>query len=234
MRRVCWASTRLRSMLARVGERLADRGLGDLAERDPPRLGRRDVRRPRRRARRSPRLRGRGRWRGRRCRPPWRPSSMSVDLLAPVVADDVLGGEVVVDVDAELALAGVLGQVADVAVGGEDAVVGAEVALDRPRLGRRFDDHQVLRHGRECSTGSCTDPARRPRPGLRRARREARAHPKGAAGRSKPRGCAGGSPRRSRGRRRRRLGRAGADRQRPRPARRPGARPRPQPLARPR
>ena len=38
------------------------------------------------------------------------------DLLASVVADDVLGLEVVVDVDAELALAGVLGQVADVAV----------------------------------------------------------------------------------------------------------------------
>ena len=80
------------------------------------------------------------------------------DLLAPVVGDDVLGGEVVVDVDAELALARVLGQVADVAVGGEDPVVGAEIALDRARLGRRLDDHEVLRHGRECSTGSCTDP----------------------------------------------------------------------------
>ena len=66
------------------------------------------------------------------------------DLLAAVVGDHVFGREVVVDVDAELALAGVLGQVADVAVGGEDPVVGAEVALDRPRLGGRFDDHEVL------------------------------------------------------------------------------------------
>ena len=66
------------------------------------------------------------------------------ELLAAVVRDDVLGGEVMVDVDAELALAGVLGQVADVAVGGEDLVVGAQVAFDRPRLGGRFDDHEVL------------------------------------------------------------------------------------------
>ena len=93
------------------------------------------------------------------------------DLLAAVVGDDVLGREVVVDVDAELALAGVLGQVADVAVGGEDPVVVAEVALDRPRLGRRLDDHEVLRHGRECSTGSCTRPCHpRQRGGLRAAR----------------------------------------------------------------
>ena len=69
-----------------------------------------------------------------------------VDLLAAVLGDHVLGREAVVDVDAELALAGVLGQVADVAVRGQDAVIGAEVALDRPRLGRRLDDHQVLRH----------------------------------------------------------------------------------------
>ena len=67
-----------------------------------------------------------------------------VDLLAAVVVDDVLGLEVVVDVDAELALARVLGQVADMAIGGEDAVVVAQVALDRPRLGRRLDDHEVL------------------------------------------------------------------------------------------
>ncbi len=42
------------------------------------------------------------------------------DLLAPVVRDHVLRFEVVVDVDAELALAGVLGQVADMAVGRKD------------------------------------------------------------------------------------------------------------------
>ena len=67
-----------------------------------------------------------------------------VDLLAPVVADDVLGREVVVDVHAELALAGVLGQVADVAVRRQDPVIGPEIALDGPRLGRRFDDDEVL------------------------------------------------------------------------------------------
>ena len=71
-----------------------------------------------------------------------------VDLLAPVLGDHVLGREAVLDVDPELALAGVLGQVADVAVGGQDTVIGAEIALDRPRLGRRLDDHQVLRHRR--------------------------------------------------------------------------------------
>ena len=46
-----------------------------------------------------------------------------VDLLAAVLADHVLGREVVVDVHAELALAGVLRQVADVAVRGQDAIV---------------------------------------------------------------------------------------------------------------
>ncbi len=80
------------------------------------------------------------------------------DLLAAVLGDDVLGLEVVVDIHAELALAGVLRQVADVAVGGQDPVVGAEVALDGPGLGRGFDDDEVLGHGRECSTGSCTVP----------------------------------------------------------------------------
>ena len=58
------------------------------------------------------------------------------DLLAAVLRDHVLGLEVVVDVDAELALARVLGQVADVAVGRQDPVVGAQIALDRARLGR--------------------------------------------------------------------------------------------------
>ena len=59
-----------------------------------------------------------------------------VDLLAAVLADHIFGLEIVVDIDAELALARVLGQVADVAVRGEDLVVGAEVSLDRARLGR--------------------------------------------------------------------------------------------------
>ena len=76
------------------------------------------------------------------------------DLLAAVLGDDVLGQEVVVDVDPELALARVLGQVADVAVRREDLVVPAEVAFDRPRLGGRFHDHEMLGHGgAECSTG---------------------------------------------------------------------------------
>jgi hypothetical protein len=39
------------------------------------------------------------------------------------------------------------GQVADMAVGGQDLVVLAEVLLDRLRLGRRLDDHEVRGHG---------------------------------------------------------------------------------------
>src|SRR5690348_17581569 len=39
-------------------------------------------------------------------------------------------------IDPELALAGVLREVADVAVRGQDTVIGAEVALDRPCLVR--------------------------------------------------------------------------------------------------
>ena len=140
-------------MLARMGEGLADRALGDLVEGDPVRLRGGDV--------------------GRLGDVPGDRLALAVevggeedvvgpagglldrrDLLAPVLRDDVLGLEVVVDVDAELALARVLGQVADVAVRGEDLVVLAEVALDRPRLGGRLHDHEVLRHGgRECSTG---------------------------------------------------------------------------------
>ena len=69
------------------------------------------------------------------------------DLLAAVVRDHVLGCEIVVDVDPELALARVLGQVADVAVGREDAVIRTEIALDGARLGRRFDDDEVPGHG---------------------------------------------------------------------------------------
>ena len=141
--------------VARMGERLADRALGDLAEGHPLGLRRRDVGGlrdvPGDRLALAVEVGGEvdgvGGLRGLRD---------LGDLLAAVVGDDVLGGEVVLDVDAELALAGVLRQVADVAVGGEDAVVGAQVALDRPRLGRRLDDHEVLWHGRECSTGFCT------------------------------------------------------------------------------
>ena len=64
------------------------------------------------------------------------------DLLAAVLGDHVLGREVVVDVDAELALAGVLGQVADMAVGREDAVVR------RPDSARWSAPWQAIRRSR--------------------------------------------------------------------------------------
>ncbi len=53
---------------------------------------------------------------------------------------DVFGFEVVIDVDAELALAGIFRQVADMAVAGQDAVIVTEIALDGAGLGRGFDD----------------------------------------------------------------------------------------------
>ena len=80
------------------------------------------------------------------------------------------------------------------AVRREDPVIRAQVALDGARLGRRFDDDEVLRHGRECSTGSCADPSLGGELGDRAPEVDG---PKGAA--LRPRGCAGGSPRRSRG-----------------------------------
>ena len=58
------------------------------------------------------------------------------DLFLAVLADHVLGRKVVLDVDAELVLAGVLGQVADVAIRRQNTVAGAQVALDSARLGR--------------------------------------------------------------------------------------------------
>ena len=131
--------------VARMGERLADRPLGDLAEGHPLGLARRDVGRlgdvPGDRLALPVEV-GRevdlvGRFRG---------LGDLGDLLAPVVGDHVLGGEVVLDVDAELALAGVLRQVADMAVGSEDPVVRAQVALDRPSLGGALHDHEVLGH----------------------------------------------------------------------------------------
>ena len=129
--------------VARVGERLLDRGLRDLAEGHPPGLLRRDVG-------------GLGDVPGDRLtlavevgREEDEIGALGrlldlVDLLAPVVVDDVLGLELVVDVHAELALARVLGQVADMAVGREDLVIGPQVPLDGARLGRRFDDDEVL------------------------------------------------------------------------------------------
>ena len=169
--------------LARVGERLADGRLGDLVEGHPPRLGRGDVGRlgdvPGDRLALAVEVGGevdRG-------RTPLAAFSMSATCLRRSSEIDVLGLEIVVDVDAELALAGVLGQVADMAVGRQDPVIGAEIALDGAGLGRRFDDDEVLWHGRECSTGS--------------------SHPRRSAyarGSVRPRGSAAGSPRRSRAR----------------------------------
>ena len=69
------------------------------------------------------------------------------DLAAPVGRDLVVRREVVLHVDAELALAGVLRQVADVAVGGEHRVAGPKVAFDRLRLRGRLDDHEICGHG---------------------------------------------------------------------------------------
>ena len=97
--------------------------------------------------------------------------SISATCLRRSSEIDVLRREVVVDVHAELALAGVLRQVADVAVRREDAVVVAEVAFDRPRLGRRLDDHEVLWHGRECSTGHLRSRLRLPQTSRIRCRK---------------------------------------------------------------
>ena len=68
------------------------------------------------------------------------------DLLLAVGDDLVDGREVVVHVHAELVLAELFGQVPDVTIRGEDRVVRAQIAFDRLRLGRRFDDHEVVRH----------------------------------------------------------------------------------------
>ena len=121
--------------VARVGEGFLDRRLGDLAERDPAGLGLGDVGRLRdvpgdrlalavEVGGQEDRVRALGRLRDVR------------DLLAAVLGDHVLGFEVVVDVYAELALARVLGQVADVAIGRQDLVVGSQIAFDRTSLRR--------------------------------------------------------------------------------------------------
>ncbi len=68
------------------------------------------------------------------------------DLLAPVRHHLVLGLEVVLDVDAQLVATQFLGKVAHVTIGGEHPMARAKISLDRFRLGRRLDDHQVASH----------------------------------------------------------------------------------------
>src|SRR5438093_444707 len=75
------------------------------------------------------------------------------DLLLLVGIDDVERLEVVLDIDAEARpllllvflrdVGGALGQVADVADARLDDEIVAEIALDRPCLGGRLDDHQA-------------------------------------------------------------------------------------------
>ncbi len=133
--------------LARVSEGVADRRLGDLAERDPGQLVRREARRlrdvPGDRLALAIEV-------GRQEDPLGRSRRLldRADVLArPLVGDHVLGGEVVVHVHAELALPRVLRQVADVAVRGKHGVTRPEVAFDRPGLGGRLDDDEVSTHG---------------------------------------------------------------------------------------
>ena len=126
---------------ARVRERLADRRFGDLAERHAMGLGVGDVGRlgdvP------GDRLALAVEVRGQVDRVGALGGLLDVgDLLAPVRRDHVLRLEVVVDVDAELALAGILRQVPDMAVRGQDSVICAEIALDGSGLGRRLDDRR--------------------------------------------------------------------------------------------
>jgi len=109
------AQARQKVQKAGMGERIEDRAPGDLVEGDPlgalgihlGRLG--DV--PGDRLAFTIEVGGQVDGVG-----PLRCLGDLVDLLAAVVRHDVLGGEVVVDVDAELALAGILRKVAHVSV----------------------------------------------------------------------------------------------------------------------
>jgi hypothetical protein len=179
----------------RVREGLANGTLGDLGERDSPRLRRGNVRRlghvPRDRFALAVEVGGEVDGVGALCR-----LGDVGDLLATVLRDHVLGREAVLDVHAELALAGIVGQVTDVPVRRQDTVIVAEVALDRPCLGWRLDDHEVLRH-----RGGVY--ARTPYAPI-----NARSTGHGGAGVAlRPRARDGGSPRRSRGPRPRPAGR---------------------------
>jgi len=58
------------------------------------------------------------------------------ELLLAILGNDVFGFEVVIDVDTQLALARVLGQVTDVTVRSQDPVAGAQISLDSARFCR--------------------------------------------------------------------------------------------------
>src|SRR5207248_352700 len=94
------------------------------------------------------------------------------DLRLLLRRDDVERLEVVVDIDAPPLgpglvlvgggdLLGLAGQVTDVADARFDGEPGAEEARDGLRLGRRFDDHEGLRHGSSIPSGAVW-PARVP------------------------------------------------------------------------
>ena len=77
------------------------------------------------------------------------------DLLSLVGGDDVVGREVLIDIDAEAApflvldllrdLGGRLRKIADVTIARLDPVLVAEETAKNLRLGGRFDDDQWLR-----------------------------------------------------------------------------------------
>ena len=66
---------------------------------------------------------------------------LAEDLLFALDRDEI-GREIVLDIDAELAL----GQIDDMADRGHDLVVATEIALDSFRLCGRFDDYEIFCH----------------------------------------------------------------------------------------
>ena len=156
MRRASWASTRSMSMLARVVDGGVDRLRGDLVEDHPVHrdLGLELVEQvPGDRLALAVLVGGEVELVG-----VLEQALELGDVRLLVAGHDVVGLEVVVDVDAEAAprlaldlgrdVRGALRQVADVADGGLDDVAAAEVARDRAGLGRRLDDHQLVCHVR--------------------------------------------------------------------------------------
>ena len=114
--------------------------------------------------------------------------AIAATCLRRSVVDHVARGEVVLDVDAELALAGVLGQVTDMAVRGKDRCSRVrDSARSLRALAGDSTITRFLRHVvRESSTGPSPSPPRHRRAVARRCRRIRR------------RGPGAGSPRRSR------------------------------------